>query len=413
MACPLMRLDEFYDIARGGSPRPIKKFITDSEDGVNWIKIGDATASSKYIYETKQKITKEGVKKSRVVKEGDFILSNSMSFGRPYIMKTEGCIHDGWLVLSPRDDRIDQDFLYYLLGSPLVFKQFDNLAAGSTVRNLNIGLVSSVKIPLMSVEEQKRIVAILDEAFAQIDQAKANAEQNLKNARELFDSTLNQMFINYSSDWSVGVLGDVITVLTDYHANGSYKVLKEHVELKKSIDYAWMVRSTDFEKKFQNEKRYISESAYNYLAKSKLYSGDLIISKIGNAGKAYLMPETDSPCSLAMNLFLVRMDETKVLNKFVYHYLTSYSGYQQILSKLNGAATLTITKESVRSLKFSFPSLDKQLVIIKKFSLLKEQTQCLESIYKQKITALDELKQSLLQKAFSGELTNPSKGDAA
>src|SRR5207249_135785 len=93
-------LGEICDIARGGSPRPIEKFLTYEADGINWIKIGDATASTKYIYRTEEKIKPDGVKRSRLVNDGDFLLSNSMSFGRPYIMRTTGCIHDGWLVLS-------------------------------------------------------------------------------------------------------------------------------------------------------------------------------------------------------------------------------------------------------------------------------------------------------------------------
>src|SRR5690349_13723304 len=135
-------LGEVCAVARGGSPRPIKAFLTNAEDGINWIKISDATASGKYIYSTVEKIKPAGASRSRVVKEGDFLLSNSMSFGRPYIMRTSGCIHDGWLVLSDYENYFDQDFLYHLLGSPQVFQQFDRLAAGSTVRNLNIDLAN-------------------------------------------------------------------------------------------------------------------------------------------------------------------------------------------------------------------------------------------------------------------------------
>ena len=113
--------------------------------------------------------------KTRLVNEGVFLLSNSMSFGRPYIMKTSGCIHDGWLVLKEKEQGLlNKDFLYHLLGSPYIFEQFDKLAAGSTVRNLNISLVSSVEIPIPSLPEQQQIVAILDKAFAAIDQAKTN-----------------------------------------------------------------------------------------------------------------------------------------------------------------------------------------------------------------------------------------------
>ena len=115
----------------GGSPRPIQKFLTSSPDGINWIKIGDATASGKYIYKTKEKIIPAGVSRSRMVHEGDFLLSNSMSFGRPYVVRTSGCIHDGWLVLSDYASSMDQDYLYHVLGSQFLYRQFDRLAAGA------------------------------------------------------------------------------------------------------------------------------------------------------------------------------------------------------------------------------------------------------------------------------------------
>lgn len=108
-------LGEIYIIERGGSPRPIEDYLTNDENGINWIKIGDTKDAVKYIYKTKEKIRPEGVSKSRMVYEGDFILSNSMSFGKPFIMKTSGCIHDGWLVI--RKNEININFLYYCLSS--------------------------------------------------------------------------------------------------------------------------------------------------------------------------------------------------------------------------------------------------------------------------------------------------------
>jgi len=256
-----------------------------------------------------------------------------------------------------------------------------------------------------SIFEQKRTVAILDEAFAGISLAVANAEKNLANARELFESYLNNVFTQKGDGWEITELGNIIDVLTDYHANGSYKILKQHVELKETEDFAWMVRSTDFEKNFKNRKRYISESAYNYLKKSQLFGGEIIMSKIGNAGKVYFMPYTDRPCSLAMNLFLIRLDDEKVSNEYVYRYLNSKSGKAQIAPMLNGAATQTITKDSARSILIPLPAKNIQIKILSELGLLEEKTSLLESIYQQKLTALNELKQSILQKAFSGELT--------
>jgi type I restriction enzyme S subunit len=189
-----IRLGDACSIARGGSPRPIKDFLTSEPDGVNWVKISDATASAKYIFATAEKIRPAGVSRSRLVHDGDFLLSNSMSFGRPYIMRTTGCIHDGWLVLSNYQGTFSQDFLYLLLGSSYVYQQFDRLAAGSTVRNLNIDLASSVRLPVPSLDEQVAIAEELDELGRSIDQLADVCRRKLAALDELKQSLLHQAF---------------------------------------------------------------------------------------------------------------------------------------------------------------------------------------------------------------------------
>jgi type I restriction enzyme S subunit len=164
-AWPTLALGQVFEIARGGSPRPIEDYITDDPDGINWISISDASESSKFITRTKRRIKPSGEPRSRRVQPGDFLLTNSMSFGRPYIMQTTGCIHDGWLVLRPRRE-IHADYFYHLLGSDTVYAEFSRLAAGVTVKNLNIDLVSGMKVRVPPVAEQHRIAAILDEADA-------------------------------------------------------------------------------------------------------------------------------------------------------------------------------------------------------------------------------------------------------
>lgn len=109
------------DIARGGSPRPIKSYLTEDPSGINWIKIGDSDIGGKYINQTQERIIPEGMKKSRFVHAGDFLLTNSMSFGRPYILNCDGCIHDGWLVLTGYQNVYDKDFLFYMLSSAFAF----------------------------------------------------------------------------------------------------------------------------------------------------------------------------------------------------------------------------------------------------------------------------------------------------
>ena len=159
------KLGDLITIERGGSPRPIDAYITNAENGLNWVKIGDAPEQGRYITKTEEKIKPEGLNKTRQVVPGDLILSNSMSFGKPYIMAINGCIHDGWLLLRDTNKRFDLKFLCHLLGSDQLLSQYKALAAGSTVNNLNKDLVSNVVIKLPSIKEQQ----ILGEYLESLD----------------------------------------------------------------------------------------------------------------------------------------------------------------------------------------------------------------------------------------------------
>jgi type I restriction enzyme S subunit len=149
-------------ILRGASPRPIDKFITSEDDGINWIKIGDVPVGQKFISATKERITVEGASKSRRIYPGDFVLSNSMSFGRPYISRIEGCIHDGWLAISEYKENFDSSYLYHLLSSNFVQMQFRAAASNGTVSNLNAEIVKRVILPKPPLIDQQAIAALLD-----------------------------------------------------------------------------------------------------------------------------------------------------------------------------------------------------------------------------------------------------------
>ena len=164
-------------------------------------------------------------------------------------------------------------------------------------------------------------------------------------------------------------LGDLIEVLTDYHANGAYKKLKENVELLDDEDYALMVRTTNFENNdFHDSVKYISEHAYNFLEKSKVYPNDLIMNKIANAGSIYLMPDLQRPVSLAMNLFLIRVNEKLANPVYVYLYLKINEQYVKQFA--NGSVTKTITKEAVRNLEIFLPSREEQDIVVEHYLAL-------------------------------------------
>ena len=186
-------LGEACIVERGSSPRPIKSFITDSDDGVNWIKIGDVGENDKYVQTTKQKITKEGAAKSRFVDIGDFILSNSMSFGRAYIMAIQGYIHDGWFVLRiPKE--INSDYFWQLLSSPYLKNQFNQLAAGAIVKNISGDLVKKAIVPIPPLEKQIQIFKETDILTKEIEEVVNRYEKKLNNLEELKKSILQKAF---------------------------------------------------------------------------------------------------------------------------------------------------------------------------------------------------------------------------
>ena len=176
-------------ICRGGSPRPIQDYLTTSDSGINWIKIGDVKPNAKYITSTQEKIVESGVSMSRRVYKGDFILSNSMSFGRPYILKLDGCIHDGWLAIQDYQVAFDTDFLYYVLGSNYVFEQYIQMAAGSSVQNLNKDKVAKLDVFVPPMEEQSAIASILSDMDNEIEAL----EQKLEKTRQIKQGMMQQL----------------------------------------------------------------------------------------------------------------------------------------------------------------------------------------------------------------------------
>jgi type I restriction enzyme, S subunit len=386
-------LGDICSIARGGSPRPIQAFLTSDSDGINWVKISDATASGKYIYETAEKIKPSGAARSRIVKDGDFLLSNSMSFGRPYIMRTTGCVHDGWLVLSEYQESFNQDFLYHLLGSPQVFSQFDRLAAGSTVRNLNIELASKVIVPIPTLEEQHRIVTLLDEVFADIATAKTNAEKNLQNARDFFSGQLQAIFESGSNSWSSSTLGQTYDVRDGTHDSPKYQAegypLITSKNLKReglSFDDVKLIAELDYAK--------INE-------RSAVHQGDVLLAMIGTIGNPTVVEI--EPNFAIKNVALLKVPQTQN-SYFLQYYLSTPLVIAKMQSEAKGTTQKFVGLGYLRAFPISIPALAEQQMIVEKLDELRTESDRLESIYRQKLTALDDLKKSLLHQAFSGQL---------
>ena len=283
-----VKLGEVCTIERGGSPRPIDDFITTDENGINWIKIGDADESM-YITKTAQRIKPEGMKKSRYVKPGDFLLSNSMSFGRPYILKIDGCIHDGWLVLRDENNVFDKKFLYYYLSAPITYKKFKSMAVGGVVNNLNSDMVRKVRVPMPSQEEQHQISDRLDRGSNLIFLRK----QQLAKLDELVKARFVEMFGDGKTNpknWKTKALEKIANV------GSSKRVFVEELQDSGIPFYRGTEIGALAEKKAVIPVLFITEEHYKQLCETtgKPQKGDLLMPSICPDGRIWIVDTDES-----------------------------------------------------------------------------------------------------------------------
>lgn len=386
------KLGDICTIERGGSPRPIKKFITDDSNGLNWIKIGDTDPQGKYIFSTTEKIIPEGLKKSRWVAENDFLLSNSMSFGRPYILKTNGCIHDGWLVLRNYQKSLYIDFFYYLLISPRVQNQFKNKAQGSTVSNLNTQRVSDVIVGYPSISEQQEIVDYLDSAFAKIDAMKANAEKALEEGKALFQSALKQM-LEPKEGWEEKKLVDISNHIVDC----------PHSTPPKSdipTDYPF-IRTSELKNGALkwDTMQYLSETEYKKrISRLVPEKNDIIYGREGTFGDAALLDDKYKYC-LGQRVVLIRANEL-VYPAFLLYQLISPAVYNQAVAKNMGCGVGHVNVADIKNFKLYIPDMDIQQTIVATLDTIKSKVDQLQENYDKIVKECDTLKQAILRQVF-------------
>ena len=388
------KIGDVCTVERGGSPRPIDKFITDDPNGINWIKIGDTT-DSMYITETAQKIIPEGMKKSRYVQPGDFLLSNSMSFGRPYILKIDGCIHDGWLVLRDNDDVFDKRFLYYYLSSPSTYQKFKDMAVGGVVNNLNSDMVRDVSVPVPKIEEQIKIAQILDNVSNLISLRK----QQLAKLDELVKSRFVELFGDpfNNKKWDTQKLRNISVSISD----GS-NVDKTYYEDKGDVLFL-RIQNVWFNEFRLDDSVYISEDVNNEYLDTSLHHGDLLITKIGryytkdsSLGRVSVYLGEDDKANYSNNIMRVRLTD-EVCSEFV-NILMNLDDYNRYIREVSvgGTDKRALSKAIIGDLPIIMPPKELQF----EFLEFVRQTDKSKSAVQQSIAELEELKKSLMQKYF-------------
>lgn len=360
----MAKIGDVCEIERGASPRPINAYITEDETGINWIKIGDGSDNSFYITEAKEKITTEGASKSRYVHKGDLILSNSMSFGKPYILGIDGCVHDGWLILRCNTQMVDQKYLCYILGSNPMIAQYNRLATGGVVKNLNSNLVRGCSIPLPPLEIQKEIVAELD-----------GYQKIIDGARQIVDNYKPTIRINPA--WKKAKLGDICNLTYGY------------TDTAKESGSARFVRITDIDEKGllrDENKRYVDLIEQNNAF--LLHRGDLLVARTGATYGKTLYFDTDETAVFAS--FLIKLDLPEYIDHYFYWIFAQTQNYWDQANRLvSGGAQPQFNANAIKQLVIPIPSLDVQKSIVKQ---AREEQEIIDankkliSIFKQKIT---------------------------
>ena len=392
-----VQLGEKVKIYRGGSPRPIQDYITTSSNGVNWIKIGDVRKNDKYIRSTQEKIIPEGITKSREVHTGDFILSNSMSFGRPYILDIDGCIHDGWLTIQDYQNTFSTEYLYYLLSSDLVYKQYIGMAAGSSVKNLNKDKVFALYVIYPDVPEQERIA----EALSDVDELISSLEKLIAKYKSIKSACLQQMFPQkgekvprmrlpgFTDAWEQRKVSD----LAEKTYGGGTPTTSN--EAYWNGDIPWIQSSDVVDGKLLGvePRKWITQDGLNNSAAQLIPGNSIaIITRVG-VGKLAFMPYSYATSQDFLSLSKLNAEPL----------FTVYACYKKLQSELNavqGTSIKGITKDELLAKNIMVPRYAEQQQIGAFFKQLDH----LITLHQRKLRKVKKIKEGMMQQLLTGNI---------
>ena len=391
------KFSELVTIERGGSPRPIDKFITNDENGLNWVKIGDAPEQGNYITQTAEKIRPEGLSKTREVHPGDLILSNSMSFGRPYIMAIDGCIHDGWLAIRDTKKNFDLKFLCTLLGTDGMLNQYKAMAAGSTVNNLNKELVGGTTVAFPMVEEQIKI----GDYFTTLDHLITLHQRKCEQTKKLKKYMLQKMFPRngakvpeirfdgFTYDWEQRKLGEIygsignafVGTATPYYAEHGHFYLESNNVKDGQINH--------------NAEIFINDEFYEKQKDKWLHTGDIVMVQSGHVGHAAVIPEElDNTAAHALIMF--RNPKEEIEPYFLNYEYQTDKAKKQIENITTGNTIKHILASDMQEFVVDIPKYEEQKVIASYFCKLDH----LITLHQRKCDELKKMKKYMLQNMF-------------
>ncbi|MGB4205433.1 MAG: restriction endonuclease subunit S [Bacteroidales bacterium] len=380
----IKKLGDVCTIQLGKTPyRKNSKFWDkEKKSGNIWLSISDLK-HGEYISESAEQITDLAVKDIVKIPKGTMMLSFKLTLGRISFAGCDLYTNEAIASLLNLKKEISKEFIFYYF----TLFDWDKAAEGDIKvkgKTLNKKKLNELKIPLPPLPEQQRIVSLLDRAFEAIDQAKANAEQNLKNAKELFESVLNEKLTIENGKWEVKKLGEVIEYdkKQSIHKNLPYVGL-EHIQSNTGVFLGSI------------EPQEVKSSTFYFTKKHVLYG------RLRPYLNKVLLPNFEGHCSTEIFPIKVKKEITR---EFLFYWLMTETTVKKIDATWTGARMPRANMNQVLEFDFAFPPLETQRTIVRQLDALRAETQQLEAIYQKKIDDLEELKKSILQKAFSGEL---------
>jgi len=370
----LKKLGEVCEVFAGQSPEG--KYYNTEENGLPFYQ-GKKEYGTKFIGEPKIWTSKT----TKVAESNDILMSVRAPVGPINFSTQRICIGRGLAAIRAKKS-IDKEFLYNFL---LKHENEIESNSGAVFNSINKSQIEAIKIPLPTLPEQKRIVAILDKTFAAIDKAKANAEQNLKNSKELFESYLQSVFENKGDDWEEKELGKVC----------------EYDKISNKREDLPYVGLEDIQ---SNTGKFVGPFEPRSMKSLTFYFNDehVLYGRLRPYLNKVLLPDFEGHCST--EIFPIKPKKNVLERGFLFQWLISTEMMKKINATWTGATLPRANMNAVLEFKINLPPLKAQRVIVQKFDALFSETKKLENIYQQKIKELEELKKSILQKAFSGEL---------
>ena len=383
------KLSELVEIERGGSPRPIERYITDDPCGLNWVKIGDAPELGRYITQTAEKIKPEGLAKTRQVYPGDLVLSNSMSFGRPYIMAIKGCIHDGWLLIRDAQKHFDPIFLCHMLGAPQMLNQYRMFAAGSTVNNLNKELVGKAIVSLPSKDEQREIGIVLDRLDSLITLHQRKYDKLCVLKKSMLDKMFPKggslypeiRFAGFTDPWEQRKLGE----LTESYSGGT-PAAGESEFYGGSIPF---IRSAEIAA--ESTELFLTEKGYESSSARMVKPGDVLYALYGATSGEVAVSRQKGAINQAILAILPRDDCDA---RYITAWLRKQKGYIVTTYLQGGQGNLSGV--IVKNLEVFIPSLPEQ----QKIGFMLSHLDSLITLHQRKLELLRNIKKSMLDKMF-------------